>query len=137
MAAVDEQTQLLSEPRGAKPPARRSRGPRITQRDVAMVRWIARWRFASVPQVRARFGLGQSVAYRRLGQMAEMGCLEFRRLFVGRPGVYTVTDVGLGLCEVDLPRVGVSTCSQRTGSPYWTVTFGNSPLRQLRTFDEP
>ena len=79
----------------------------MTERDVALIGWIARWRFASVPQVRARFGLGQSVAYWRLGRLAEMGCLEFRRLFVGRPGVYVVTDVGLALSEVDLPKVGV------------------------------
>jgi hypothetical protein len=116
--AVGEQTQLMDVPgeQVRRVGARRDRGARITERDVALVGWIARWRFASVPQVRARFGLGQSVAYRRLGQMAEMGCLEFRRLFVGRPGVYTVTDVGLGLCEVDLPRVGVDLRTYRHDS---------------------
>ncbi len=115
---VGEQTQLMDVPgeQVRRTGARRDRGARITERDVALVGWIARWRFASVPQVRARFRLGQSVAYRRLGQMAEMGCLEFRRLFVGRPGVYTVTDVGLGLCEVDLPRVGVDLRTYRHDS---------------------
>jgi len=33
--------------------------------------------------------------------------------------------------------VGSATCSQRIGSPNWTVTLGNCPRRQLRTFAEP
>lgn len=117
-ATVGEQTQLVEE----RAERRRSRGgrgdqgPRMTERDVALIGWIARWRFASVPQVRARFGLGQSVAYWRLGRLAEMGCLEFRRLFVGRPGVYVVTDVGLALSEVDLPKVGVDLRTYRHDS---------------------
>ena len=34
-------------------------------------------------------------------------------------------------------RVGFSTRSQRIGSPYWTVTFGNCSRFQLRTCEEP
>lgn len=102
-----EQRQLVEVPEASRRAARRDRGPRITERDVEIVAWIARWRFASLEQVRARFGLGRSVAYERLGRLVELGLLDFQRLFTARPGSYTVTADGLGVAEVGLPRVGV------------------------------
>jgi len=104
--AVEEGERALRQkaPRGV---ARRDRGLRLTERDVEVVRWIARWRFASLGQVRRRFGLGRSGAYGCLGRLAELGMLEFQRLFAAHPGSYTVTAGGLGLAEVALPRVGV------------------------------
>lgn len=118
-----EQTQLVAATAVGRR-RRRDRGGRITERDVEIIGWIARWRFASLAQVRARFSLGRSVAYECLGRLVERGCLEFERLFVGRPAVYTVTATGLGLAEVALPRVGVDLRTYRHDAALVDVAIG-------------
>ncbi len=60
----------------------------------------------------ARFGVGRTVAYRRLSVLVELGVLRRVRLLYGQPALYAATREGLawaGLATVDPARVGVAT----------------------------
>ena len=86
---------------------RRATGFRITDRDVAIVRWIGRLRMASADQIAGRFGLGRAVAYARLGGLVRLGLLEHQRIFHGSAGVYLATRAGLDTAGVGLPPATV------------------------------
>lgn len=79
------------------------RGFRVTGRDLEIVRWIGRLRFAEAEQVALRFTMDRRNAYRRLRGLVAMGLLEHRRVFHAQPGVYAATRFGLGSAELRLP----------------------------------
>jgi hypothetical protein len=78
-------------------------GFRLTARDVEIVRWIGRTRFAQANQVAARFTMDERNAYRRLRGLVSHGLLTHRRVFHAMPGIYTATRFGLATAEVRLP----------------------------------
>lgn len=82
-------------------------GFRVTSRDVAVVRWIGRCRFALAGQVAGRFAMDERNAYRRLRGLVGLGLLEHRRVFHAQPGVYLATVAGLQTAAVELPRARV------------------------------
>lgn len=84
---------------------------RITERDVAMVRWVGRLRFAEARQVAARFRMDERNAYRRLRGLVGAGLLEHRRIFHAEPGAYFATKAGLATSGVVLPppRIDIRT----------------------------
>ncbi len=45
----------------------------VTVRDREVVRWLGRVKVASIEQVKARFGLGQTQAYKRLKGCGRLG----------------------------------------------------------------
>ena len=57
----------------------------VTDRDRAIVRWVAVIGAASAPDVMARFCVGRTVAYRRLAALVEHGLLARSRLVYGQP----------------------------------------------------
>lgn len=79
-------------------------GFRVTARDVELVRWIGRLRFAQAVQVADRFAMDERNVYRRLRGLVALGLLEHRRVFHARPGVYLATGDGLAAAGVRLPR---------------------------------
>jgi hypothetical protein len=84
----------------------------VTDRDRSVVAWVAVIGAVSAQDVMARFGVGRTVAYRRLAVLVELGVLRRVRLLYGQPALYTVTREGLawaGLPQVDRARVGVAT----------------------------
>jgi transposase len=84
----------------------------VTDRDRAVVAWVAVLGAVSAPDVMARFGVGRTVAYRRLARLVEYGLLARSRLVYGQPALYTATREGLawaGLSQLDSARVGVAT----------------------------
>jgi hypothetical protein len=81
-------------------------GLRITDRDLQIVGWVGRQRFASAEQIRGRFGMDLSRSYRRLRATAAAGLVEHRQVFHG-PGVYLATERGLGAVDLPLPQAKV------------------------------
>jgi transposase len=84
----------------------------VTERDRSVVAWIAVIGAVSAHDVMARFGVGRTVAYRRLARLVNQGLLTRARLVYGQPALYTATREGLawaGLSQLDPARVGVAT----------------------------
>jgi hypothetical protein len=77
---------------------------RLTDRDVRMLRWLADFRTgATVEQIARRFDMGESRAYRRLGQLRAAGYLAHERMFWARPPPWSVTRTGMAVVGVDRP----------------------------------
>jgi hypothetical protein len=84
----------------------------VTDRDRAVVAWVAVIGAVSAQDVMARFSIGRTVGYRRLARLVDYGLLARSRLVYGQPALYTATRDGLawaGLPQLDPARVGVST----------------------------
>jgi hypothetical protein len=67
----------------------------ITARDLEIVDWLARVGAAEPGQVMARFGMGRTVAYRRLAVLCGAGLVARARLLHGQPGLLVATSTGL------------------------------------------
>lgn len=81
-------------------------GLRITNRDLKIVGWVGRQRFASAEQVQSRFGMDRSRTYRRLRATASAGLIEHRQILHGA-GVYLATERGLGAVDLELPQAKI------------------------------
>jgi hypothetical protein len=77
-------------------------------RDWEIVRWIGRLGVVSLDQVRAQFGLGRTVAYRRVAACIERGHLDRVRLLHGQPAMLRATRRGLQYAGLALPVARVS-----------------------------
>ena len=75
----------------------------LTDRDVEILRWLARFRGATAAQIGRRFSMGYSRASRRLNQLGGGGLVTLERVLHRRPGLYLVTGEGLAIASVDLP----------------------------------
>src|SRR3954462_3573617 len=84
----------------------------VTDRDRSVVAWVAVIGAVSAQDVMARFGVGRTVGYRRLGALVDHGLLVRERLVYGQRALYVVSGEGVafaGLGEVDPARVGYAT----------------------------
>jgi hypothetical protein len=84
----------------------------VTGRDRSVVCWIAAIGAARAQDVMARFGMGRTVAYRRLGELVARGVLRAVRFAVAAPALYVATRDGLawaGLEDVDPAHVVIAT----------------------------
>lgn len=80
-----------------------------TERDAEIVGWIGRLGAAGAEHVMARFGMGRSWAYARIGRLARDGLLEQRLLLYRKPGLYVASAEGLrwrGLERFGVFRLG-------------------------------
>lgn len=64
-------------------------------RDWEIVNWVARMGAVTIEQIRTRFELGRTVAYRRVSACAEAGLLERVDLLRGQPALIRATRRGL------------------------------------------
>ena len=76
----------------------------MTARDVEMLRWIGRLRFAEANQVARRFAMDERNAYRRLRGLVARELIAHQRVFHAMPGVYCSTSSGLVCAGLRLPR---------------------------------
>ena len=80
----------------------------VTDRDRSVVAWVAVIGAVSAQDVMARFGVGRTVGYRRLGALVDHGLLSRVRLVYGQPALYVATADGVafaGIGELDPARV--------------------------------
>lgn len=80
----------------------------LTQRDLAMLTWISRVRFATVDQIAARFQIDRKKGWRRLKVLVDAGLLQRTNLLQNQPGVYIATRPGLRLSGAEFPMATVS-----------------------------
>jgi hypothetical protein len=83
----------------------------LTARDRELVDWVGKLGAVAAADVMAHFGLGRTVAYRRLAACVEAELLTCVRLLLGQPGLYVATRRGLrfaGLDEFWVCRVSAS-----------------------------
>jgi hypothetical protein len=85
----------------------------LTDRDLEMLRWIGRCRFATADQVEERFGIHSTRCYRRLRPMMEAGLLKRVTLLHRQPGALYVS------------RRGMRTAGLGDEMPVPTVTLKN------------
>ena len=83
-------------------PSKRARPVRLGERDLAILAWLARHRFASASQIGERFGIGLNRTCRRLGQLGAAGYVLRLRPFTS-PSVYLATSAGVDVAGSDLP----------------------------------
>jgi hypothetical protein len=89
-------------------------GAVLTVRDGELVEWLGRLGAAGLGHVMARFGMGRTVAYRRLAVCVQAGVIERARLVHGEPSLYVATQLGLafaGLADLEVCRVSVASVS--------------------------
>jgi hypothetical protein len=83
----------------------------LTDRDRCIVDWVGRLGAASATDVMARFRMGRTATYRRLGVLVAGELLAASRLLYGQPALYVATRDGLawaGLHGLDVCRVSVA-----------------------------
>jgi hypothetical protein len=73
----------------------------IVARDLDLVAWLDRLVAASVDQIRARFGLGRTQAYRRLQVLQDFGLVRRRHLTATRPPLYAVPNRSLRVASCE------------------------------------
>lgn len=84
----------------------------MTSRDRDLVAWVARFGAAGVDDLRVRFGLGRTVAFRRVAACIDDGLLDRVRLVYGSPALLVATRRGLrwaGARELGTCHVNVAT----------------------------
>lgn len=88
-----------------------ARGVRaLTARDVEILRWIGRVRFATCEQVAARFEMYSKVAYKRLAVLIGNGFVRRVPMLHNQPGAHHITKAGmrmLGVGDMPVPTVGL------------------------------
>ena len=72
----------------------------IVTRDLEIAAWLDRVPGATVDQLRRRFGLGRTQAYRRLQVLADHGVVRRRHLTTIHPPLYTVASRSLRVASV-------------------------------------
>src|SRR3954471_5704220 len=96
----------------------------VTDRDRAVVRWVAVIGAVSAGDVMRRFRLGRTAGYRRLAALVDHGLLARSRLVYGQPTLYTATRDGLawaGMPQLETARVGVAS------TRHWAACAGAAP----------
>lgn len=73
----------------------------IVARDLDVVAWLDRLVGASVDQIRERFGLGRTQAYRRLQVLQDHGLIRRRHLSAILPPLYTVPSRALRIASTE------------------------------------
>lgn len=84
-----------------EPLLRPVRGPRLTARDLDIIRWIGRYGVVTTAQVERHFFTGERAAYRRVRALLALGLLRRDMTFWKEPAVLRVTPAGARL--VNLP----------------------------------
>lgn len=79
---------------------------RVTERDAKAVGYSARFIAVSAEQVRRKWGVARSVAYRRLKGLVDLGLLRHDMVLHGQPGVYRATEAGIRAARQELLEVG-------------------------------
>ncbi|MDP9345612.1 MAG: hypothetical protein M3P44_07795 [Actinomycetota bacterium] len=109
----------------------------VTDRDREIVEWVGRLGAARARDVMARFALGRSAAYRRLGVLVDVELLRPVRLLHARPALLVVTRDGLrfvGLGDYEVCHVVVASANHWAQCARVAVALERSePGRRVRS----
>src|SRR3954466_14317015 len=83
-------------------------GFRITERDVAIVRFVGRQVGAEARQIAAWQEMDRAHVFRRCKRLVDLGLLRQERVVHGRPGLYVATKAGLEFADVQLPAAKIN-----------------------------
>lgn len=67
----------------------------LTERDLAILRWINGHGIADARKVSEKFAIYQQKTYLRLKRLVDAGLLKHERILFGKPGVYYLTKAGV------------------------------------------
>lgn len=83
----------------------------FTDRDKAIITFIARHKFATVKQVSQYMEMGIKATYRRLRKLSEYYYLKYERIFHKKPGVYLITRKGIEAanCKIGVQNIALGT----------------------------
>lgn len=91
----------------------------LTPRDREIVGWVARMGAVELGHVMARFGMGRTVAYRRLQALAAAGLVERVRLVHGTPALFVATSEALRWTD----RLALGVCRPTPATArHWRLT---------------
>lgn len=76
---------------------------RLTERDLAILRWVNAHRYARAEQIFRYFGLSRAIGYRRLKLLVQHGYLVHEVIFHSQPGHYRATVKGVAASGDELP----------------------------------
>ncbi len=83
---------------------------KLTERDIAILRFINTFGFCEMPKLDQRFGWVKPRNYQIIHRLLESGLLKHERIFYGRHGIYRVTAKGARLTELPpLARIPLAT----------------------------
>jgi len=99
-----------------------SRPGLLVARDLEISSWLDRLVGASVAQIRSRFSLGRTQAYRRLQVLQAFGLVRRRHLTATRPPLYTVASRSLR----------VASCEHTLALTELIVEAARRPIRNRR-----
>ena len=111
----------------------------ITDRDTQIVRWVGVLGAAGAEDIMGRFGMGRTVAYRRLRTLVHAGLVERVRLLHAQPALYVATREGLafaGLPHVQPAAVGPASVRHWTLCARLAVVL-EADERGYRVWGEP
>jgi len=77
-------------------------GIRLTERDIQMLEFLGRYRYATVSQLARRFETGEKTLRNRLPKLRESGLVESVFIVHARPSVWLVTSAGLNVIGMNL-----------------------------------
>ena len=83
-------------------------GPSLSEADVKWLRWLARYRFATIPQLQIHFGIHRSKAYERVARMVAMGLVQKVPWRYGAGTIVVPTLNGMRVAGSDLSTPSVS-----------------------------
>lgn len=69
----------------------------VTERDLEILRWVNRNKYATAEQIMKSFKMNRAVAYKRLQGLVRWGFMVYERVLHIKKGVYRVTNDGAGL----------------------------------------
>ena len=102
----------------------------LTERDIEILRLIARVGAAGAEHVMGGFGVGRSQAHARLGRLCGEGLIARRALLYRRPALYVATRAGLRMCG--LSHLGVASVSAAGFEHAWQACSAAVALADAR-----
>ena len=111
----------------------------VTDRDTQIVRWVGVLGAAGAEDIMGRFGMGRTVAYRRLRILVQAGLLDRVRLLHAQPALFVATREGLafaGLPHVQPAAVGPASVRHWTLCARLAVVL-EADERGYRVWGEP
>lgn len=125
---------LFLMPSRARAPAERPRTPRLTDRDLRLLAFIAEHRLILAAHAQVWLGVSAPAAYARLRSLTSAGYLARRTIFHGQPGCYQITRGGLAAVATSYqpPRIDLNCYGHDVGVAWLWLAAGRGAFGAVR-----